>query len=55
MADCCEDGHDYCDTCCLCGEPEGLNDDADWVVNNPLPSRDKKRWKIENPWPTEKR
>ncbi len=44
-----------CDPCCVCGEPEGLNDTADWVVVNPLPARDKKRRKIENPWPQEKR
>ncbi len=54
-AKCCLDGHDMCDPCCVCGEPEGLNDTADWVVVNPLPARDKKRRKIENPWPQEKR
>jgi hypothetical protein len=42
-----------CDPCCVCGEPAGLNDATDWVVTNP--TRVKKRRKIENPWPQEKR
>lgn len=54
-AQCCNPEHDMCDPCCICGEPEGLNDPLDWVVTDPLPSRDKKRWKIKNPWPQEKR
>ncbi|WPH57831.1 hypothetical protein [Mycobacterium phage WXIN] len=52
-ARCCEPEHDLCDPCCVCGEPEGLNDPLEWVVVNP--SRHKKRRKIENPWPQEKR
>ncbi|WZB38389.1 hypothetical protein SEA_BAZZLE_102 [Mycobacterium phage Bazzle] len=43
-----------CDPCCVCGEPEGINDRPDLAPpSNPVPSRVKR--KILNPWPQEKR
>lgn len=56
LAECCVPEHGLCDPCCVCGEPEGLNDREDWVVTNPLPSRIKKPKRvINNHWPQEKR
>ncbi|ASM62838.1 hypothetical protein SEA_JUBIE_102 [Mycobacterium phage Jubie] len=54
MADCCVADHGMCDPCCLCGEPEGINERPDLAPpSNPIPARVKR--KINNPWPTERK
>ncbi|ADL71062.1 hypothetical protein KNU44_gp097 [Mycobacterium phage CicholasNage] len=55
-ANCCAPGHDWCDPCCVCGEPEGLNERPDLSPPaNPIPSRVKRKREIKNPWPQDKR